>query len=97
MLVSCRQCTHTHTISPACEHTEGAKLANAAQIIAIDIVPLKLQYAKQFGATDLVDGSKVNDTVAEVMRLTGGKGVDYAFDAIGSSKVIEQMFAMIKA
>ncbi|TPX36177.1 hypothetical protein SmJEL517_g01441 [Synchytrium microbalum] len=75
---------------------QGAKLCSASMIIAVDIVPLKLQLAKQFGATHVIDGSKVTDVVAEVKKLTGGRGVDFSFDAIGNKTVMEQIFAMIK-
>ncbi|TPX31416.1 hypothetical protein SmJEL517_g05271 [Synchytrium microbalum] len=75
---------------------QGARIVNAGMIIGIDLVSKKLDYAKQFGATHVIDGSKIENTVAEVMRLTGGKGVDYAFDAIGHKSVLEQIFQMIK-
>ena len=75
---------------------QGARIVNAGMIIGIDLVSKKLEYAKQFGATHVIDGSKVENTVAEVMKLTGGQGVDYAFDAIGHKAVLEQIFQMIK-
>ncbi|TPX31390.1 hypothetical protein SmJEL517_g05264 [Synchytrium microbalum] len=74
----------------------GARLVNAGMIIGIDLVSKKLEYATEFGATHVIDGSKIENTVAEVMRLTGGLGVDYAFDAIGHKAVLEQIFQMIK-
>ena len=58
----------------------GAKLAHAGKIIGVDIAENKLAWARQFGATDVVDGSKV-DPVAAIKELTGGNGVDYAFEA----------------
>ncbi len=60
---------------------QGAALAGACRVIAVDMVPLKLKLAEQFGATDLVDASK-GDAVQQVQELTGG-GVDYSFEAIG--------------
>ena len=65
---------------------QGAVLAGAGRIIAVDVKANKLEYAKQFGATDVLDASE-GDTAARVIELTGG-GVDYAFEAIGFSKTI---------
>ena len=73
---------------------QGAKLAGASRIIAVDLLENKLAAAKEFGATDVVDGSK-GDPIAQVAALTNG-GVDYAFEAIGLTKTAEQCFAMIK-
>ncbi len=73
---------------------QGAKLAGASRIIAVDLLENKLAAAKEFGATDTVDGSK-GDPVAQVAALTGG-GVDFAFEAIGLTKTAEQCFAMVK-
>ena len=56
----------------------GAKLARAGKIIAVDIAQNKLDWAQQFGATDLVDASKT-DPVEAIKELTGGNGVDYSF------------------
>jgi len=60
---------------------QGARLAGAAQIVAVDVMPDKLELAQGLGATDVVDGSD-GDSVAHVHDLTGG--VDYAFSAITS-------------
>jgi S-(hydroxymethyl)mycothiol dehydrogenase len=60
---------------------QGARLAGAAQIVAVDVVPDKLELARGLGATDAVDASG-GDSVAQVRELTGG--VDYAFSAITS-------------
>lgn len=73
---------------------QGAVLAGASKIIAVDLLENKLAAAKQFGATDVVDASK-GDPVGQVMAMTGG-GVDFAFEAIGLSKTAEQCFGMIK-
>ena len=58
---------------------QGARLAGAARIVAVDVLPEKLALASELGATDTVDGS-TGDAVAAVRELTGG--VDYAFSAI---------------
>jgi S-(hydroxymethyl)glutathione dehydrogenase/alcohol dehydrogenase len=69
---------------------QGAALAGAERIIAVDVLENKLAYAQQFGATDIVDASH-GDTVARVRDLTDG-GVDYAFEAIGNSRTILQAY-----
>jgi Zn-dependent alcohol dehydrogenase len=69
----------------------GAVLANATQIIAVDLLDNKLEFAKQFGATHAVNASK-GDPVAQIKALTGGRGVDYAFECIGVPKAMEQAF-----
>jgi S-(hydroxymethyl)mycothiol dehydrogenase len=60
---------------------QGARLAGAARIVAVDVVPEKLALAAELGATDTVDGSS-GESVAQVRELTDG--VDYAFSAITS-------------
>ncbi len=71
----------------------GAAIAGAGRIIAIDTVPGKLELAKTFGATDLVNAAD-GDPVAQVRELTGG-GVDYSFEAIGLKLTTEQSFRML--
>src|SRR5215475_14197022 len=61
---------------------QGAKLAGARTIIGCDLLDNKLAYAKEFGATHTVN-AKSEDALKRVRELTGGLGVDYAFDAIG--------------
>jgi S-(hydroxymethyl)glutathione dehydrogenase/alcohol dehydrogenase len=61
---------------------QGCRIANASQIIAVDMLDNKLEMAKKFGATDTVNASQ-GDPVAQIMELTGGLGVHYAFEAIG--------------
>jgi len=76
---------------------QGAKLQMARQIIAVDVNPVKLQWAKDFGATHTVDASKV-DPVAEVRRITEDGwdgGVEYAFEATGIPKCTEQAVKML--
>src|SRR5207302_10359486 len=60
---------------------QGARLAGAARIVAVDVLPEKLALAAELGATDTVDASS-GESVAEVRGLTDG--VDYAFSAITS-------------
>jgi S-(hydroxymethyl)glutathione dehydrogenase/alcohol dehydrogenase len=72
----------------------GAAIAGAARIIAVDMVPSKLELARKFGATDTVNAKAV-DPVAAVIEMTGG-GVHYAFEAIGLKVTAEQSFRMLK-
>jgi S-(hydroxymethyl)glutathione dehydrogenase/alcohol dehydrogenase len=72
----------------------GAALAGAARIIAIDMVDSKLEMAKDFGATDVVN-AKNGDAVAQVQELTGG-GVHYSFEAIGLKQTAEDSFNMLR-
>ena len=60
---------------------QGARLAGARQIIAIDLLPAKLETARHFGATDTIPADHDN-VVKEIKRLSRG-GVDFAFDAVG--------------
>ena len=72
----------------------GAAIAGAARIIAIDTVPSKLDLARKFGATDVVNAGD-NDPIEAVRELTGG-GVHYSFEAIGLKATTEQSFKMIR-
>lgn len=73
----------------------GAELAGAGRIIAIDTVASKLELARKFGATDTVNAAEV-DPVEAVREMTGG-GVHYAFEAIGLKVTTEQAWKMIGA
>jgi S-(hydroxymethyl)glutathione dehydrogenase / alcohol dehydrogenase len=73
---------------------QGAAIAGAARVIAVDMLPWKLELAKTFGATDVVDASK-GDAVAQVQELTGG-GVHFSFEAIGLKQTAEQAFGMLR-
>ena len=74
---------------------QGAVLANAAKIIAIDVLEGKLEFAKRFGATDTINASK-EDPVKRVMELTGGIGADYAFEVIGKAETTLTTFKIIR-
>jgi len=73
---------------------QGARLVGASRILAIDRIPEKLELARRFGATDVVDASAV-DPVPAVKDLTGGVGVDHAIEVVGIEATIEQAFAML--
>src|SRR5205807_3292841 len=73
---------------------QGAVIAGARMIIAVDVVAHKLQTAKQLGATHTVDASTA-DPVKAIRELTG-PGVDYAFEAIGLKRAAEQCFESLR-
>jgi S-(hydroxymethyl)glutathione dehydrogenase/alcohol dehydrogenase len=75
---------------------QGCQLAGAAQIIAIDVVPSKLELAQTFGATHTIN-AKETDVAAAVQELTGGQGVEYAFEAIGSTEQARVAFDLTRA
>lgn len=72
---------------------QGARLAGAERIVAIDLLPEKTATAVQFGATDQVDAG-TGDAVAQLLELIPD-GVDYAFDAIGRTTTTEQAIRML--
>ena len=72
----------------------GAAIAGAGRIIAIDRIASKLALAKQFGATDVIDASD-GDAVKQVLEMTGG-GVHHSFEAIGLKATAEQSFRMLR-
>jgi NDMA-dependent alcohol dehydrogenase len=70
---------------------QGAAIAGAGMIVAVDVVARKLEWARRFGATHVVDATR-GDPVAAVRALTGGRGVDYAFEAIGEPATMRQAY-----
>jgi S-(hydroxymethyl)glutathione dehydrogenase/alcohol dehydrogenase len=72
---------------------QGAVIAGAGRIIAIDTRASKLELAQICGATDLINASG-GDPVRQVRDMTGG-GVEYSFEAIGLKTTAEQAFAML--
>ena len=70
---------------------EGARLAGASPIIAVDIDDRKLEWAENFGATHTINSTK-DDPVEKIRDLTGGNGVDVAIEAIGLPETYEQAF-----
>ena len=70
---------------------QGAILAGAEKIIAVDLLESRLEHAKRFGATHVVDAS-AGDPVEQIRDLTGGRGVDYAFEVIGLPNTMRQAY-----
>lgn len=74
---------------------QGARLAGAAVIIASDPVAERRAHAQHFGATHVLDPAH-DDVVARVREWTGGIGADYAFDAVGSQRLIRDCIAAVR-
>jgi S-(hydroxymethyl)glutathione dehydrogenase/alcohol dehydrogenase len=70
---------------------QGARLAGASAIVAVDRVASKLKTAESMGATATVDSS-VEDPVAAVRAHTAGRGADYAFEVVGRAEAIRVAF-----
>ncbi len=73
---------------------QGARIAGAGRIIAVDMLDNKLEMADDFGATDLVNAGET-DAVAAVQELTKG-GVHYTFEAIGLAATAQQAYSMLR-
>jgi S-(hydroxymethyl)glutathione dehydrogenase / alcohol dehydrogenase len=73
---------------------QSAKIAGAYPVIAIDILDSKLEVARSFGATHTVNSQKEKDPIEAVYKLTGGKGVEYAFVVVAGTKILRQAFYM---
>ena len=72
---------------------QGARIAGAERVIAVDLQPAKLELARRFGATDVISAGP--DSVAEVQELTRG-GADYAFDVVGLSSTMRDACLMLR-
>jgi S-(hydroxymethyl)glutathione dehydrogenase/alcohol dehydrogenase len=68
---------------------QGSRIAGATTIVAVDVVPSKLEFAASLGATHGVNGLDV-DPVAAILELTGGRGADYSFYTTPVPSVAEQ-------
>ena len=69
----------------------GARLAGARTIIGVDVNPRKLEWARQFGATHVIN-SQETDPVERIQELTGGNGADVVIEAIGRPETYLQAF-----
>lgn len=74
---------------------QGAAIAGAEKIIAVDVLPNKLEFARQFGATHTINGASGN-AVEQIKALTDGKGVEYAFEAIGLPATMRQAYDSLR-
>ncbi len=75
--------------------TAGAKLAGASLVIGVDRLTDRLNMARQMGADHVIDGSKT-DAVEEIMRLTAGRGVDVAIEALGTQQTFEACLRVLR-
>ncbi len=75
--------------------TAGAKLKGATTIIAVDTVPERLEMAQRMGADVVIDFKK-GDPVEEIMRVTDGRGVDVAIEALGLQSTFESCLRVLK-
>lgn len=75
--------------------TAGAKLCGATTIIGVDRVPERLEIARKLGANHVVDFSKA-DPVDEIMRITDGRGVDVAIEALGTQATFEAALRVLR-
>ncbi len=73
----------------------GAKLVNAAKIIAVDIRESQLEFAMKFGATHSVNASD-RDPVAQVKEFSGGQGADYTFEVFCSADTVKAAYDMCR-
>ncbi|MBS0560395.1 MAG: NAD(P)-dependent alcohol dehydrogenase [Proteobacteria bacterium] len=75
--------------------TAGAKLSGATTIIGVDALPERMAVARQLGADHTIDFRSV-DPVAEIMRLTDGRGVDVAIEALGTQATFESALRVLR-
>jgi threonine dehydrogenase-like Zn-dependent dehydrogenase len=75
--------------------TAGARLKGASLIIAIDGVDERLSMATRMGADVVLDFRK-NDVIEEILKLTGGRGVDSAIEALGKQETFESALRVLK-
>ena len=75
--------------------TAGAKLMGATTVIGVDTVPARLAMSKRMGADHVVDFKK-EDPVEAIMRLTDGRGVDVAIEALGTQATFEATLRVIR-
>ena len=75
--------------------TVGARLMGATTVIAVETVPERAAMARRLGADHVVDFRKV-DVVDEILRLTGGRGVDVAIEALGTQATFEAALRVLR-
>lgn len=75
--------------------TAGAKLSGATTVIGVDRLPERLEMARRMGADHVVDFSKV-DPVDEILKITGGRGVDVAIEALGTQATFEASLRVLR-
>jgi S-(hydroxymethyl)glutathione dehydrogenase/alcohol dehydrogenase len=74
---------------------QGARIAGATSIVAVDLSPERRRAARQAGATDALDPAE-GDPVEAVRELTGGRGADFTFEVVGRPELMVQAFEMAR-
>ncbi len=74
---------------------QGARLAGASRIIAVDLIDMKLTAARTFGATDTIN-AKDDEAQQKVKELTSGRGADYVFITVGNPTAVSQGVGMLR-
>lgn len=75
--------------------TAGARLMGATTIIGVEAIPARIKIARKMGADHVIDFSKV-DPVDEILRLTDGRGVDVAIEALGRQETFEAALRVLR-
>ena len=75
--------------------TAGAKLSGATTVIGVDRLANRLEIARRMGADHAIDSSRT-DPVEEIMRLTDGRGVDVAIEALGTQATFEACLRVLR-
>src|SRR5690606_14616206 len=75
--------------------TAGAKLMGATRIIAVESIPARMEISRKMGADEVVDFTQV-DVVEEIMRLTDGRGVDVAIEALSLQSTFEAALRVLR-
>jgi threonine dehydrogenase-like Zn-dependent dehydrogenase len=73
----------------------GARLSGATRVIGVDRLAHRLEIARRMGVDHVVDASRM-DPVEEIMRLTGGRGVDVAIEALGTQATFEACLRVLR-
>jgi L-iditol 2-dehydrogenase len=76
-------------------HTQLARLSGASPLIAVSRSPWKLELARRWGASDVVNGA-AQDVVAEVLKLTHGAGVDIVIESTGDPALIRPAIDLLR-
>ncbi len=74
---------------------QGATLAGARSVIAVDLLDVKLEAARAFGATHVLNARDPN-AANTIRTICGGRGADYVFVTVGSSRAVEEAFAFLR-
>jgi alcohol dehydrogenase len=75
--------------------TAGAKLRGASRVIAVETVPERMQMARRMGADTVIDFREA-DPVEEILRITEGRGVDVAIEALGTQQTFEACLRVLR-